>query len=61
MSNSEVKITIYDNGPIEITGPFTLTDENGRAIAFEEGDTVCFCRCGQSGDKPFCDGTHNTL
>jgi len=56
---AEVKITIFDNGPIEVAGPITLVDENGKEIAFEEGDSVFFCRCGQSSDKPFCDGTHD--
>jgi CDGSH iron-sulfur domain-containing protein 3 len=58
---SKVKVTIFDNGPIEVIGPFTLSDENGHAIEFEPapGEPVYFCRCGQSSDKPFCDGTHD--
>lgn len=56
---ADVKITVFDNGPIEVTGPIELRDENGRLIAIEAGDSVFFCRCGQSKDKPFCDGTHD--
>lgn len=56
---ADVRIVIYDNGPIEINGPITLEDESGTQIPVEEGEQVFFCRCGQSGDKPFCDGTHD--
>lgn len=57
--NRQVKITIFDSGPIEIVGPFTLVDEMGGTIEFVSTEPVCLCRCGQSGDKPFCDGTHD--
>jgi CDGSH iron-sulfur domain-containing protein 3 len=58
---SEVKITFFDNGPIEIIGPVTLCDENGGTITHDFGEDEPFylCRCGQSKDKPFCDGTHD--
>lgn len=57
--SSEVKITVFDSGPIEVIGPITLSDENGGSIQFESGEPVYLCRCGQSKDKPFCDGTHD--
>jgi len=56
----EVQITVFDNGPIEVAGPIKLVDENGHPIPFDSSESVFFCRCGQSGDKPFCDGTHDT-
>ncbi len=54
-----VRITIRRNGPLRIEGPFTLIDSNGQEIAIHK-PVVSLCRCGQSADKPFCDGTHKT-
>jgi len=50
-------IRIRENGPLVVTGPLTLTDHDGTAIACE-GENVALCRCGLSAKKPFCDGTH---
>lgn len=49
-------IKIRDNGPLLVTGPVTITDADGNQ--FESADIVALCRCGHSGKKPFCDGTH---
>lgn len=58
---SGVTITIFDDGPYEVVGPITLTDENGRLIEVEPGEPVYLCRCGGSTTKPFCDGTHSSI
>ena len=59
MANDQ-KITIFDDGPIEIYGPLTILDENGKVVAVvEEGEPAYLCRCGGSTEKPFCDGTHS--
>lgn len=42
-----------------ISGPVLLTDVDGRKIAHP--DPMSLCRCGQSGNKPFCDGTYLTI
>lgn len=42
--------------PLAITGSFTLTDANGNII--ETGEKAHLCRCGASGNQPFCDGSH---
>ncbi|MGW2161436.1 CDGSH iron-sulfur domain-containing protein [Nonomuraea sp. NPDC001699] len=55
----EVTITLTEDGPYLVTGPVKLTDADGREIAHP--DEMSLCRCGQSGNKPFCDGTHLTI
>ena len=55
---AEVNITPSGNGPYLISGPATLTAPDGRVI--EHPDPMALCRCGRSGNKPFCDGTHLT-
>jgi CDGSH-type Zn-finger protein len=50
-------ITPYRDGPLIVRGDFRLVDQDGAEI--DPGrDTIALCRCGRSGIKPFCDGTH---
>jgi CDGSH-type Zn-finger protein len=50
-------ITPYRDGPLLVRGDFRLVDTDGHDI--DPGRrTVALCRCGKSGIKPFCDGTH---
>jgi len=50
-------ITRYRDGPLIVRGDFRLVDQDGNAI--DPGrDTIALCRCGKSGIKPFCDGSH---
>ena len=53
-------ITIRDNGSIRIEGEFTILDQQGRPFDLAGRTTISLCRCGQSGNKPFCDGTHRS-
>jgi len=39
---------------------FKIVTEGGRTIAVD-GDETWLCRCGQSANKPFCDGTHTRI
>lgn len=55
---AEVTIKVRAGGPLKVTGAIRLVDHEGRAFALGEGDDVVLCRCGRSGDKPFCDGSH---
>jgi CDGSH-type Zn-finger protein len=57
----EVKITPTDNGPYLVEGPVRVVDADGAAYDIPEQTTIFLCRCGNSGTKPFCDGTHETL
>jgi CDGSH-type Zn-finger protein len=50
-------ITPYRDGPLIVRGDFRLVDQDGAEI--DPGrNTIALCRCGKSGIKPFCDGTH---
>jgi CDGSH-type Zn-finger protein len=55
----DVTITPSEDGPYLISGPVLLTDVDGREIPHP--DQMALCRCGQSGNTPFCDGTHLTI
>jgi CDGSH-type Zn-finger protein/uncharacterized Fe-S cluster protein YjdI len=44
------------NGPLRVRGNLEILSGTGRAVA--RVTTAYLCRCGGSGNKPFCDGTH---
>lgn len=52
------KITVVHNGPIRIEGDFSIYDPEGRAFGLAGRTLISLCRCGQSQNKPFCDGSH---
>ena len=57
---ADVKITIRKNGPVLVEAKsFEVVDHEGRAFGLAGRTTVALCRCGASGNKPFCDGSHN--
>jgi CDGSH-type Zn-finger protein len=51
-----VRIAIEENGPIHVTGGIRIERSDG--AAFETRQRVLLCRCGQSKNKPLCDGSH---
>ena len=52
-------IRCRENGPLVIQGPFRLVDHLGNAFELpNDKPAVALCRCGASGNKPFCDGSH---
>ena len=53
-----VKVTINNNGPIRIEGEFTIHDSQGTEFGLAGRTVISLCRCGQSANKPFCDGSH---
>jgi CDGSH-type Zn-finger protein len=56
---SEVRIRCRANGPLVVEGPVTIVDHEGNAFTISsEKPNVALCRCGQSANKPFCDGAH---
>ena len=52
----DVTITLTQGGPGQVSGPLRLTKAGGREIPHP--DPMNLCRCGQSGNKLFCGGTH---
>jgi len=44
------------NGPLQIRGNLEITSGTGRMVA--RVTSARLCRCGQSANKPFCDGSH---
>jgi CDGSH-type Zn-finger protein len=54
-------IRLRENGPLVCQGAVTIVDHLGNEFALPVGkDNVALCRCGQSKNKPFCDGSHRT-
>jgi CDGSH-type Zn-finger protein len=56
---SEVTIKVLSNGPLRIEGEFGLCDHEGKSFGLGGRSALSLCRCGLSGNKPFCDGAHN--
>lgn len=55
--SSEVTVTVCPDGPLLIRGPARLADENGIVVEHRR-NVLALCRCGRSGRKPLCDGSH---
>jgi CDGSH-type Zn-finger protein len=52
------KITPLNNGPLRIEGDFAICDPQGIPFGLAGRTVISLCRCGQSANKPFCDGAH---
>ena len=55
------KITVNNNGSLRIEGEIELFDSNGNKFDLGGREKIGFCRCGESKNKPFCDGTHREI
>ena len=49
-----------ENGPYLIAGTAVYTDTDGNEQK-TQGTMIALCRCGQSANKPFCDGAHRKV
>lgn len=49
-------VTPLPNGPLAVTGAVEICTGTGRTVA--RAEKTALCRCGASGSKPFCDGSH---
>jgi CDGSH-type Zn-finger protein/uncharacterized Fe-S cluster protein YjdI len=50
-------VWVIPHGPLHIRGDVRLTGEHAK----ESETRVSLCRCGKSGNKPFCDGSHEKI
>jgi CDGSH-type Zn-finger protein len=55
------KITVNSNGSIRVEGEFEILDPTGKAFGLAGRGVISLCRCGQSANKPFCDGSHKRV
>jgi CDGSH-type Zn-finger protein len=58
---TEVVITVRENGPYRVTGPVRIVDIDGNEYDLAGKSKISLCRCGGSVTKPFCDGTHSKI
>ncbi len=54
--SKENRITLIENGPLHITGLLELISSKGALL--EKTGELYLCRCGNSNNKPYCDGQH---
>jgi uncharacterized Fe-S cluster protein YjdI len=52
----ETKVEVIENGPLLVYGTLHITHKDGQKET--KNRTTAFCRCGESQNKPYCDGTH---
>lgn len=55
----KLEVKLAKNGPLLLSGNMTIRAGSGRDAW--QGTKCALCRCGQSKNKPFCDGTHSTV
>jgi CDGSH-type Zn-finger protein len=48
-----------EGGSLVLDGPFTLSPAELDAQPPRRLGEAWLCRCGRSGNKPFCDGSHS--
>jgi uncharacterized Fe-S cluster protein YjdI len=54
-----LELRASSNGPLLVSGGVLIEDAEGNVLF--EGERAALCRCGGSGNKPFCDGTHEKI
>lgn len=53
----DLTITVKNNSMYSAKGPVTIFSRDGLSITTRT--KTALCRCGEAGNKPFCDGSHN--
>jgi CDGSH-type Zn-finger protein len=54
------KITVRSDGPLRVEGDFEIVDAQGQVYGLAGRTAISLCRCGNSANKPFCDGSHRS-
>jgi CDGSH-type Zn-finger protein/uncharacterized Fe-S cluster protein YjdI len=57
--NGRVTVSPQANGPLKVEGNLEIIAGSGRMV--NRTTKVFLCRCGHSGNKPYCDGTHKRV
>lgn len=52
----DTKVEVMPGGPLMVYGNLTIKKADGAEL--KKNKVTAFCRCGQSANKPFCDGSH---
>ncbi|MCW3124689.1 MAG: hypothetical protein JWO03_347 [Bacteroidetes bacterium] len=56
---AETIIEPSKDGPLLVYGNVSIKNSNGELT--KKANVTAFCRCGASGNKPFCDGSHRKI
>lgn len=56
MMSTDTKVEAVPNGPLLVYGNLRVKHSDGQEG--KKSNVTAFCRCGQSGNKPYCDGSH---
>ena len=54
--DGKLRVRPERDGPLQLEGSFSLASADRRTVV--SGSSARLCRCGQSQNKPFCDGSH---
>jgi CDGSH-type Zn-finger protein/uncharacterized Fe-S cluster protein YjdI len=54
-----LQVSPVQDGPLAVRGPVEICAGTGRTV--NRTQNVRLCRCGGSGNKPFCDGSHSRI
>jgi uncharacterized Fe-S cluster protein YjdI len=58
-ASAETIVEVSPNGPLLVYGNMVVKDAAGNET--RKNKVTAFCRCGQSSNKPYCDGTHRKV
>lgn len=51
-------ISALPGGPLVVSGELAVVDDHGAVV--RRSGRLALCRCGASGNKPYCDGSHTS-
>lgn len=56
---SNTRVEVMANGPLLVHGTLEVKDAGGKTES--KSGVTALCRCGASGNKPYCDGAHKKI